>query len=183
VFADGLEDGDDVEGLFLVAVGGGEAGEDGAAVDEDGGAVEAGDGDHRAGHVFIAAADGDEAVEALGRDGGLDGVGDDIARDQRVAHALGAHADAVGDGDGVEIDGLAAGLVHALARVFAEVAEMHVARRHVARGGGDGDLGFFEIVVGEAHGAQHGAGGSAVVAVNNDGGVWAGEGLAHDERE
>jgi hypothetical protein len=90
------------------------AGQDGAAVDEDAGAVEARHGHDAAGHVLVAAADGDEAVEALAADDGLDGVGDDLAGDERVLHALGAHADAVGDGDGVEDDGLAAGGVDAL---------------------------------------------------------------------
>jgi hypothetical protein len=89
------------------------AGHDAAAIDEDGGAVEAGDGHHAAGHVLVAAADGDEAVEILAGDDGLDGVGDDLAGDQGVLHALGAHGDAVGDGDGVEDDALAAGAVDA----------------------------------------------------------------------
>jgi hypothetical protein len=59
------------------------------------------------GMFLSAATDGDEAVEALGGGGGLDGVGDDIAGDEGVAHTLRAHADAVGHGDGVEVDGLA----------------------------------------------------------------------------
>ena len=181
VFADGLEDGDDVERLLFIAVGGGETRENTPAVDEDGGAVEAGDGHHATRHIFVAATDGDEAVEALGGHSGLDGVGDDVAGDEGVAHTLRAHADAVGDGDCVEINGLAASGVDALLRVLAEFAEVDVARRHVAGGRGDGDLGFFEIFVGEADGAQHGAGGGAVMAVDDDGGVRAEGvgGLAH----
>jgi len=175
VFADGFEDGDDVEGLFLVAIAGREAGKDRAAVNEDGGAVEAGDGDHRAGHVFVAAADRDEAVETFGGDGGFDGVGDDLAGHEAVTHALRAHRDAVGDGDGVEIDRFAAGVGDALLGVLAEVAEVDVARRHVARGRGDGDLGLLEIGVGETDGAEHGAGGRAVITVDDHGGMGPGD--------
>src|SRR5690606_4008612 len=150
VFADRFEDGDDVERFFLVAIAGGEAGENGAAVDEDGGAVEPGDGDHGTGHVFIASADSDEAVETFGRDGGFDGIGDDLAGDQGVAHSFGSHADAVGDGDGVEIDRFAAGVGDSFAGVFAEFAEVDIAGGHVARIGGDGDLRFLKILVGES---------------------------------
>ena len=174
VLADGLEDGDDVEGFLVVAVAGGEAREDGATVDEDGGAVESGDGDHGAGHVFVTAADGDEAVKALGGDGGLDGVGDDLAGNQTVAHAQRAHADAVGDRDGIEIDRLAAGGSDALAGVLAEFAQVDIAGRHVAGSGGDGDLGLLEVLVGKADGAKHGPGGRAVGAVDDDGGEGAG---------
>src|SRR4051794_22411249 len=92
----------------MVAVAGGEAGENRAPVNEDRGTVEAGDRHHATRHVFVAAADGDDAVEAFGRDGGLDRVGDDFAGHQAVTHALRAHADAVGDGDGVEVNGFAA---------------------------------------------------------------------------
>ena len=56
----------------------------------------------RAGHILVAAADGEQAVHARGAANGLDRVGDDFARDQRILHALGAHGDAVADGDGAE---------------------------------------------------------------------------------
>ena len=44
----------------------------------------------------------DVGVVPLGAHHGLDRVGDQVARLQRVAHALGAHRDAVADADGVE---------------------------------------------------------------------------------
>ena len=53
-------------------------------------------------------------VEALAAGDRLDGIGDHLARDERVFHPLGAHGDAVGDGDGVEDERLAAGLRDAL---------------------------------------------------------------------
>ena len=51
------------------------------------------------------------AVEALGVHHELVRVGDVLARDERGAHALVAHADAVAHRDGVEDDRLAAGLI------------------------------------------------------------------------
>jgi hypothetical protein len=95
--ADGLEDADDVQVLALVA-----AGQDGAAVDVDGGHVGAQHAHHAAGHVLVAAADDEHAVHPLAADAGLDAVGDDLARDQAVLHALGAHRHAVADGGRAE---------------------------------------------------------------------------------
>jgi hypothetical protein len=78
-------------------VGAARARPDGAAVDEHAGSVEPRHGHHAAGHVLVAATDGDEAVEAFARDHRLDGVGDHFARHQRVAHPGRAHGDAVRD--------------------------------------------------------------------------------------
>ena len=61
---------------------------------------------------------------------------------------------------------------------------MDVARRHIAGGGSDGDLGLLEILVGKADGAQHGAGGGTIIAIYDDGGVRAEGvgGLAHGRK-
>ena len=75
---------------------------DGAAIDKDGRDIQPRDGDHRAGHVLVAAADGHHAIDARRAADGLDGIGDHFARDQRILHALGAHGDAVAHGDGAE---------------------------------------------------------------------------------
>jgi hypothetical protein len=64
----------------------------------------------RAGHVLVAAADGHQPSIPRSRDR-LDGIGDDLARHQRILHALRPHRNAVGNGDGVEDDGLAAGAI------------------------------------------------------------------------
>src|SRR5690606_41809570 len=51
----------------------------------------------------------DDAVEHVAAGDELDGVGDHVAANQRCLHAFGAHGDAVGDGDGVELHGSTAG--------------------------------------------------------------------------
>ena len=65
VLADRLEDGDDVDVLAV----GADAGQDAAAVDEDARDVEPGHGHDAAGHVLVAAAEGEQAVvvHAAGR--------------------------------------------------------------------------------------------------------------------
>nr|ABZ08895.1 hypothetical protein ALOHA_HF4000APKG5H11ctg2g13 [uncultured marine microorganism HF4000_APKG5H11] len=76
----------------------------GPAVHEDGRHVQTGHGHHAAGHVLVAAGDGDQAVHALAEGNKLDGVGDDFPADQRGLHTLGAHGDAVAHRDGAEFE-------------------------------------------------------------------------------
>ena len=77
VRADRFKYGNDI-GRFIVVA----AGHDGAAVNEDRWAVEARQADHATGHVFVAAADGDDGVEAFTGGDGFDRVGDDFARNE-----------------------------------------------------------------------------------------------------
>ena len=81
------------------------------------------------GDDLVAVGDADHAVEAVGRDHGLDAVGDQLARGQRVLHADVAHGDAVVDADGVELERHAARLAHRL---------LHDRRRTPAGGRGRG---------------------------------------------
>ena len=134
------------------------AGGDGAAVEHEAGDVEAGEGHDGAGHVFVAAGDADEAVEGVAAGDQFDGVGDDFAGDERGFHAFGAHGDAVGDGDGVELHGGAAGFADALLDGLGDVAEMEVAGADFGPGVGDADDGLVEVFFGEADAAEHGAG-------------------------
>ncbi len=159
VTPDGLEHADDV-----AAPG---ARPDRAAVDEHGRPVEAGERHHAARHVLVAAADRDQSVEALGARDGLDRVGDDLARHQRVTHAGRAHRDAVRHGDRVEQHVASPGLAHAAGGGLRELADVQVAGGHAAPGRGDPDLGAPEIRVGEADRAQHGAVRRALGAVDH----------------
>ena len=80
-----------------------------------------------------------------------------------------AHRDAVGDGDGVELDRRAAGVEHAGAHVLRQVAQGEVARRHVGPGVDDGDQRLRDRGVVQSGGAQHracrGAGGALLDGV------------------
>ena len=167
VGADGFEDllDGDVDGLGGGGVGGlvvgadvHVAGGDGAAVEHEAGDVEAGEGHDGGGHVFVAAGDADEAVEGVAAGDEFDAVGDDFAGDERGFHAFGAHGDAVGDGDGVELHGRAAGFADALLDGLGYVAEVEVAGADLGPGVGDADDGLVEVFFGEADAAEHGAG-------------------------
>ena len=147
------------------------AGGDGAAVEHEAGDVEAGEGHDGGGHVLVAAGDADEAVEGVGAGDEFDGVGDDFAGDERGLHALGAHGDAVVDGDGVELHGGAAGFADALLDGFGDLAEMEVAGADLGPGVGDADDGLGEVFAGEADGAEVAAGSGADGAFGEGDGV------------
>ena len=83
---DGFEDRDDIQLSFGEATG-----QDCSAVNKDSRTVHANDRHDACRHIFVAAADGYKSVEALTAHDRLDRIGDDLARDERVFHAFGAH--------------------------------------------------------------------------------------------
>ena len=137
--ADRFKHGDNVE---LASVAGDAAGENRSAIDKHGWPVHPRHGDQRARHVLVATADGHITVHARAAHHGFDRIGDHFARDQRIFHALAAHGNAVGNRDGIEDDGLAAGLVGAFFGFQRQFVNVHVARRDVAPGRGDADEGL-----------------------------------------
>ena len=137
---------------------------DRAAVDEDRRDVHPGDRDHGAGHVLVAAAHGHDAIHALRAAGGLDRIGDHLAGDQGVLHALGAHRDPVAHGDGAEDLGHGAGGPDRGLGAARELIEARVAGRDGAVAVRDADDRLAEVAVAEADRAQHGAVGGALHA-------------------
>jgi hypothetical protein len=126
--------------------------------------VEARHGHDGAGHVLVAAGDADDAVEEVAAGDEFDRVGDDFAGDERGFHAFGAHGDAIGDGDGVELHRRAAGVADALLDGGGDVAQVKITRPDFRPGVGDADDGFMQVFFAEANAAQVGAGGGAVGA-------------------
>ena len=160
VSAHGLEDVLDVYVLAQVF-----AGHDGAAIDKDRRDVKTGDGHHAAGHVFVAAGDGDEGVHPLSEGNDLDGVRDDFPADQGGFHALRPHGDAVADGDSPELEGHSVGLADPFLGGIGQPVQMNVARRDVAGQVSDGHEGFVHVGGGQAHGPEHGPGRGPVWAL------------------
>ncbi|CQR33060.1 hypothetical protein THICB1_30021 [Thiomonas arsenitoxydans] len=152
VFAHGLEDRDDVQILALVM-----ARQNGAAIDENTRHIAAQHTDHGAGHVFVAAAHGDHAVHPLALHAGLDAVGNDFARHQRVLHALGAHGHAVGNGRRAEHLRIAASGAHALDGGVGQALQAGVARGDGGVRVGNADHRIAEVRLLVAHGIEHGA--------------------------
>ena len=88
-------------------------------------------------------------------------VGDDFARHERIFHALGAHADAVGDGRHAEHLRHRARFLQRRHRAVDERLDAGVARIHRAVAIGDADDRLLEIAVAKTDGAQHRAIGRA----------------------
>ena len=101
------------------------------AADEERGDVAAHGGHEHAGHDLVAVGDADHAVEAMGLEHRLDGVGDDLAAGQRVFHARVPHRDAVVDADRVEHERHPARLADALLDELAHLVQVDVAGNDV----------------------------------------------------
>ncbi len=101
----------------------------------------------------------------------LDRVGDHLARDERGAHPLRPHRDAVRDRDRVELHRRAAGVADAALDVLGELALVQVARHRLDPRRGDADERLRKVLVAEAGALQHRAGRSAVGAVGESGAV------------
>src|SRR5690606_11051918 len=157
VLAVGLRGRDDVARLLL-AVESGASSQDGAAVDHDGRAIEAAHRHYAARHVLVAAGQRHEGIVPLRAHDGLDGVGDEVARLQRVAHPLGAHADAVGHPDRVEPHADHSSLHDAFLHVLGEAVEVHVAGVALPPVRHDADLRLVEIFLAQTRGVEHGLG-------------------------
>ena len=101
----------------------------------------------------------------------FDAVGDELARRQRIEHAVVAHGDAVVDGDGVEFLGDAARRLDLPRHQLAKVLEMHVAGHELGEGIGDGDDRLAEIAVLHAGCAPKAAGAGHVAAMGRSAGA------------
>src|SRR5205085_9563962 len=128
---------DVLDGEVPVAV---SAREDRPAVEEYRGQVEPGGGHEHAGQALVAAGEGDHPVQTLAVHDALDRVGDDLPGGEGGPHPLRPHGDPVGDGDGGELDGEAAGGAHALLGRLGQTIERQVAGRDLVPRRGDADL-------------------------------------------
>jgi hypothetical protein len=137
---------------------------DAAAVKRDGWDVESRHRHRRGGNGLVAAAQHHHRVQAVAVDGQLDRIGDDLAADQRGAHARGAHGDAVSHRDGVELDRRTAGGAHAGCGVFGQFAQVEVARADVGPRMHDRHQRLGDGLIVQSGSAQHRAGGSPVGA-------------------
>ena len=95
----------------------------------------------------------------------FDAVGDELARRQRIEHAVVAHGDAVVHGDGVEFLGDAARRLDLARDQLAEVLQVHMAGHELGEGIGDGDDRLAEIAVLHAGCAPKAAGAGHVAAM------------------
>ena len=126
--------------------------------------IEAQHGHHHARQALVAAGDPHQGVIAMAAHGELHRIGDDLPADERRAHALMAHGDPVGDGDGAELPGRGAGGLDAFSDRVRLTHQSGVAGRRLVPAGGHADEGLGDFPRAQAHGvivgAVRGAGGA-----------------------
>jgi hypothetical protein len=81
-------------------------------------------------------------------------VGDAFARYQRGFHALVAHGDAIGDGDGAEFAGCAAGGGHTALDRLGLAHQGNVAGCGFIPAAGHADEGLVNLLLSQAHGIE-----------------------------
>ena len=121
----------------------------------------------RGGNRLVASHYADHGVEHLPAANQFNGIGDQFAAHQRSAHAFGAHGFAIGDRDGIEFHGSAAGGANAFFHFGREPPQVKVARHGFDPGVGHADQRLAKIGVGEADGFEHGARRSPVAPVGD----------------
>ena len=141
------------------------------ARDEDGGNVQPHRRHQHARRDLVAVGDADHRIGAMGIDHVFDGVGDQLARGQRIQHPVMAHRDPVIDRDGVELLGHAARRLDLARDQLAQVLQMHMARHELRERIGDGDDRLAEIAVLHAGGAPQPAGAGHVAAMGRGAGT------------
>lgn len=161
-----LESRDDVESLVSHLA---TSSSDGTSVDHDCGSVDSSHGHDDTGHILVATRERDVGVVPLAAHDGLDRVGDDVARLQRVAHTGGTVGHAVTDTNGVELHTLESSSLNTLVNLVTEVHQVHVAGVTRVPDRRNTDLGLVHILVGEASGVQHGLRGTVGLGLSDDG--------------
>jgi len=132
-----------------------------AAIDEDRRHVQAQHRHHHAGQGLVAARQPDQGVIGMAADGQFDRIRDGFPRRQRRAHALVAHGNAVGHGDGAEFARGAAGGGDALLGRLGLAHQRNVAGRGFIPAGRHPDERLVDLLGGQAHGIEVGAMGRA----------------------
>ena len=99
----------------------------------------------------------DQRIVAMAAHGELDRIGDDLARHQRRLHALVAHGDAVGDGDGAEFARRAVGGGDALLDHLRLAHQRDVAGRRLVPAAGDADQRLRDLGGRQSHRIEIGA--------------------------
>src|SRR6185312_7699723 len=140
---------------------------DGAAIEHHAGHVETEQSHRGSGDGFVASDEGNNAIKHVATADEFDGVGNEVAADERRFHAFGAHGDAVRDRDGVELHRRAAGFTDASFHVVRERAQVEIARHGLNPRVGDTDDGLLQILVGVTDSLEHGARRGAIRALRD----------------
>ena len=135
------------------------------AGNEDGGDVEAHRRIQHAGGDLVAVGNAHHRIGAMGIDHIFHRIRDDLARRQRIEHAVMAHGDTVIDRNRVEFLGDTAGRLDFAGNELAEILQMHMARHELRERIDHRDDRLAEIAVLHAGGAPKAARARHVAAV------------------
>ena len=136
---------------------------------EDGRDVEPHGGHQHARGDLVAVRDADQCVDLVGVGHIFDAVGNDLARGQRIKHAVVPHGDAVVDGDGVEFRGETAERFDPLLDVLSDLVQVHVSRNQLGERVGDADDRTAELLFAHAVGTPQAPGSGHAPARRRDG--------------
>ena len=131
--------------------------------------VEPHGGHQHSGGDFVAVRDADQRIDLVGVGHVFDAVGDDLARGQRVEHAVVAHGDAVVYGDGVEFRGETSAGFDALLDILPDFVQVDVSRHQLGERIGDADDRPPELFFAHAVGAPEASGAGHAAARRRDG--------------
>jgi hypothetical protein len=141
------------------------AGQGRAAVHEHAGHIAAHHAHHQAGQVFVAGAHAEDAVPLVAAHRGLHTVGNQLAGDQREAHARVRHGQPVAHRHHRAFVRRAAGGVDAGLGVLGLLAQVQVAGAHLAAGVEHADVGTGDVFVVLPQRVQEAAGAGAQRAI------------------
>ena len=129
-------------------------------INVNGGHVGSGHGNHASRHILIATANDNHTIHPLTVYTGLNAVGNDLARDQGILHALGSHSNAVRNGGGSEDLRVGPGGFNCSNRRIGKWLKATVARGDGGVTVGNSHHRLFKVFFLVAHGVIHGAVGS-----------------------
>ena len=138
---------------------------DRASIKNETGNIQASQRHYAPGNGLVAADQDDQRIEEVAASHQFYRIGDDLAADERRAHAFRAHGDAVGNRYGVEFERSAAGGANACLHVLREFAQVIVARAYLDPRVGHADQRFLEVFILETRSAEHGARPGAMCSV------------------
>ena len=130
----------------------------GTAIDHQRWPVDASHGDQHTRHILVTARNGNIGVIPLGIHYRFNRVRNDVARLQRITHAVGTHGDAVTDTNGIETHANQAGGLDPLLDLRGQVVEVHIAGVALPPDAGDADLGLLHVFGRQPGAIQHGLG-------------------------
>ena len=139
--------------------------------DEYHGDVQPHRGIEHAGRDLVAVRDTHQCIRGVAIDHVLDGVGNNLARRQRVQHATVPHSNAIVNGNGVKFAGHTAGFSYGFGDDFTHVLQVDVARNELRVGVRDGDDGLLEVAIGHTRRTPQGTRAGGVAALGGDSGT------------